>query len=116
MGGRTPAQPQRQVRPPCPCVQVPRAARGRIRMTLDAFSQHAPHPYFEARDGELVVAGRKISDIAAEVGRTPFYVYDRSVMSRKVAKLRAAVPREVHLHYAMKANPMPEVVRHFCGL
>jgi diaminopimelate decarboxylase len=85
-------------------------------MTLDAFSQHAPHPYFTARDGELVVGGRKITEIAAEIGRTPFYVYDRAVMTRKVQDLRAALPREVHLHYAMKANPMPEVVRHFCGL
>jgi len=83
---------------------------------LDAFPQHAPHPYFEAQDAELVVAGRKISDIAAEIGRTPFYVYDRSVMTRKVQELRAALPPDVEVHYAMKANPMPDVVRHFCGL
>ena len=83
---------------------------------LDAFPQHAPHPYFEAQDAELVVAGRKISDIAAEIGRTPFYVYDRSVMTRKVQELRAALPPDVEIHYAMKANPMPDVVRHFCGL
>jgi diaminopimelate decarboxylase len=83
---------------------------------LDTFSQHAPHPYFEAKDGELLIGGRKVSEIAAEIGRTPFYVYDRAVMNRKVHELRAALPAEVEIHYAMKANPMPEVVRHFCDL
>ena len=83
---------------------------------LDAFSQHAPHPYFDAQDGELLIGGRKVSTIAAELGRTPFYAYDRAVMTRKVQELRAALPAEVEIHYAMKANPMPAVVRHFCGL
>jgi diaminopimelate decarboxylase len=83
---------------------------------LDAFSQHAPHPYFSAEDGVLVVGGHKITDIAKRIGRTPFYVYDRCVMTRKVQELRAALPPELDIHYAMKANPMPDVVRHFCGL
>ena len=85
-------------------------------MTLDAFTQHATHPYFTAPDGVLLIGGRRVTDIADEVGRTPFYVYDKAVMSRKVAELRAALPRGLHLHYAMKANPMPAVVRHFCAL
>ena len=38
-------------------------------MTLSAFSQHAPHPYFAADGGELLVGGRRISDIAHELGR-----------------------------------------------
>lgn len=83
---------------------------------LDAFSQHAPHPYFEAKDGELLIGGRKVSAIATELGRTPFYAYDRAVMTRKVHELRSALPKEVEIHYAMKANPMPEVVKHFSGL
>ena len=83
---------------------------------LDHFSQHAPHPYFDAEDGELLVGGRKVSVIASELGRTPFYAYDRAVMTRKVQELRAALPAGIELHYAMKANPMPDVVAHFCGL
>jgi len=85
-------------------------------MTLDAFSQHPPHPYFDASGGELLVGGRRVSEIVAEAGRTPLYLYDRSVMSRKVAELRAVLPVDVEIHFAMKANPMPQVVRHFCGL
>lgn len=83
---------------------------------LDTFSQHAPHPYFSAADGELLIGGRKISAVADQLGHTPFYAYDRAVMSRKVQELRAALPPCVEIHYAMKANPMPEVVRHFRGI
>ena len=83
---------------------------------LDAFTQHAPNPYFDSKDGELLVGGRKVSAIAAELGRTPFYAYDSAVMTRKVHELRAAFPAEVEIHFAMKANPMPAVVEHFCGL
>jgi diaminopimelate decarboxylase len=85
-------------------------------MTLAAFPQHAATPYFEAAGSELLVAGRPLSEIAREVGRTPFYVYDRGVMTRKVQELRAALPPALQLHYAMKANPHPDIVRHFCGL
>jgi diaminopimelate decarboxylase len=83
---------------------------------LDAFTQHAPNPYFDSKDGELLVGARKVSAIAAELGRTPFYAYDRAVMTRKVQELRTAFPAEVEIHFAMKANPMPAVVKHFCGL
>jgi diaminopimelate decarboxylase len=80
------------------------------------FAQHAPHPWFTIKDDCLVVAGRAITDIAADAGRTPFYVYDRDVMSRKVAEVRRALPPRVHLHYAIKANPMPAVVRHLLAV
>jgi len=85
-------------------------------VTLDAFSQHCAHPYFSARDGELLIAGRRVTQLASASGRTPFYCYDRSVMTRKVAEFRAAMPEGVELHYAIKANPLPEVVQHFAGL
>ena len=85
-------------------------------MTLAAFSQHAPNPYFEARDGELMIGGEAVSRLVARIGRTPIYVYDRAVMSRKVAELRSVLPGDVELHYAIKANPMPGVVDHLAGL
>jgi diaminopimelate decarboxylase len=78
--------------------------------------QHAPHPWFVTRDDSLVISGRTITEIAAEIGRTPFYVYDRSVIAKKVDEVRRSLPPQIHLHYAMKANPMPAVVRHLLTL
>ncbi len=85
-------------------------------MTIDSSPQHAPHPYLDVLDDVIVVGGRKLTAIADSVGTTPLYVYDRSVMTRRVDELRGALPRAVKLHYAMKANPMPDVVRHMVGL
>jgi diaminopimelate decarboxylase len=81
-----------------------------------SFAQHGVHPWFEHRDDVLLIAGQPLTDIAARVGRTPFYVYDRSVMTRKAQALRQLLPRAVHIHYAIKANPMPDVVQHMRGL
>jgi diaminopimelate decarboxylase len=50
------------------------------------------------------------------VGRTPFYAYDRSLLSARVRELRTLVPTTVKLHYAMKANPMPALVAHLASL
>lgn len=81
-----------------------------------AIPPHAPHPWFGVDDDCLTIGGHSVVELALQAGQTPFYVYDRSVMTRKVDELRAALPREVHVHYAMKANPMPAVVRHMLGL
>lgn len=68
------------------------------------------------RDGELVVGGQQLSQLAARVGQTPFYAYDRSLLRQRVGMLRAALPAGIKLHYAMKANPMPAVVGLMVGL
>lgn len=67
---------------------------------------------FPILGGELAPGGIPISRLAERVGRTPFYVYDRRAIDARVAALRAALPRALHLHYAIKANPMPAVVQH----
>ena len=66
--------------------------------------------------GELVVGGERLSLLAARVGQTPFYAYDRGLLRARVASLRAALPPGVKLHYAMKANPMPAVVAFMAGM
>lgn len=78
--------------------------------------QHASMDQFGASGNWLEIGGRSLESVVAEVGQTPFYAYDRRVMSQRVEQLRAAFPPELHLHYAMKANPMPEVVQHFAGI
>jgi diaminopimelate decarboxylase len=77
---------------------------------------HAPMNQFSVREGELIVGGERLSLLAARVGQTPFYAYDRSLLRARVAALRGVLPRTVKLHYAMKANPMPAVVGLMAGL
>jgi diaminopimelate decarboxylase len=78
--------------------------------------RHAPMDQFKVVDNCLHIGGRSLTEVAAEVGSTPFYAYDSQVMSSQVEKLRAVLPAGIHLHYAMKANPMPAVVKHLAGL
>ena len=66
--------------------------------------------------GELLLDGIRLSTLAARVGTTPFYAYSRTLLRQRVAELRAALPKQVKLHYAMKANPMPAVVQFMAGL
>jgi len=73
-------------------------------------------PGFAAIDGELAIAGRKASDVVAEAGRTPLFVYARERFDARVAELRAALPPRIGINYAVKANPMAEVVAHMAGL
>ncbi len=81
----------------------------------------APQPidvlhYFSVQDDELCLNDIGVSRLADRVGSTPFYAYDRRAIEQRVALLRRHLPRDVHLHYAMKANPMPAVVQHFARL
>lgn len=71
---------------------------------------------YDSIDGELLVGGVTLTRLTARVGSTPFFAYDRDHITRRVATLREALPSDVHLHYAMKANPMPAVVHHLSGL
>lgn len=77
---------------------------------------HVPMTQFAEANGELMINGLPLSRVAARVGQTPFYAYDRSLIQARVAELRAALPNGIKLHYAMKANPMPTVVGLMAGL
>ena len=72
--------------------------------------RHADLDQFTVSDHCLQVAGRSLTSLAEQMGSEPFYVYDRQVMEKQVAALRELLPETLHLHYAIKANPMPQVV------
>ncbi|NEN04803.1 pyridoxal-dependent decarboxylase, exosortase A system-associated [Diaminobutyricibacter tongyongensis] len=77
-----------------------------------------PHEHvaaFGTVDGELRVGGLPLTRLAARVGSTPFFAYDRGLLDERVDRLRTALPEQVELSYAMKANPMPAVVQHLAG-
>jgi diaminopimelate decarboxylase len=78
--------------------------------------QHAPMTQFDVVDDCLQVGGMPLTRLAERVGSTPFYAYDRAKLTERVALLREFLPPEIHLHYAMKANPMPAVVQHMATL
>ncbi|MFO1300357.1 MAG: pyridoxal-dependent decarboxylase, exosortase A system-associated [Burkholderiaceae bacterium] len=80
------------------------------------FAQHAPVAAFPVVGGELAPGGIPVRRLAERVGRTPFYAYDRRAIDARIAALRAALPRALHLHYAIKANPMPAVVQHLAAI
>jgi diaminopimelate decarboxylase len=77
---------------------------------------HAPQLQFPVADGQLQVGGIPLTRLAERVGSTPFYAYDRALITARVATVRAALPDEIRLHYSIKANPMPAVVQHMAGL
>jgi diaminopimelate decarboxylase len=76
---------------------------------------HADHG-FPVIDGSLGVGGVALPRLAARVGGTPFFAYDRRLITERVRDLRDRLPGAVHLSYAVKANPMPAVLQHLAGL
>ncbi|WP_295991453.1 pyridoxal-dependent decarboxylase, exosortase A system-associated [Rugamonas sp.] len=78
--------------------------------------QHAALTQFPVLDDSLHIGGMALERLAQRVGQTPFYAYDRSSLSARVAALRLHLPPQLQLHYAMKANPMPAVVQLMAGM
>ena len=77
---------------------------------------HEPMLQFPVVNGELVIGEQPVSRLAARVGSTPFYAYDRRLLVARVRELRQVLPPTLKLHYAMKANPMPALVQTMVGL
>jgi diaminopimelate decarboxylase len=71
---------------------------------------------FGSIDGQLAVGGMPLERLTARVGSTPYFAYDRRLLTERIEALRATLPPTVHLGYAVKANPMPAVVQHLAGL
>ncbi len=70
---------------------------------------------YEAIDGELAVDGRKLSAIEGGCG-TPLFVYSGALIRQRMADLRAAMPAQLRIHYAVKANPYRPVLELMRGL
>jgi diaminopimelate decarboxylase len=73
-------------------------------------------PAFPVAGGQLVVGGVPLDRLAARVGSTPFFAYDRDAITRRVDRVRAKLGGRISLKYAVKANPMPAVVQHLAAL
>jgi diaminopimelate decarboxylase len=67
------------------------------------------------QDQALEIAGVNVCLLASRAGRTPFFAYDRSAIDARVRLLRAGLPAGMHLHYSIKANPMPALVHYLAA-
>ena len=85
-------------------------------MTKKALEHHSPLNFYEVEDHCLVLGKQKFTDILSQHDDVPTYIYDRSVIKQKIDSLRKVLPESMHIHYAMKANPMPEVVNYVQSL
>ncbi|HCT79608.1 MAG TPA: pyridoxal-dependent decarboxylase, exosortase A system-associated [Micromonosporaceae bacterium] len=77
---------------------------------------HPTVALFGRSDGALSVGGIHVRRLTERVGSTPYFAYDRGLISRRIQLLRAVLPSEVAISYAVKANPMPAVIQHLAGL
>ena len=66
-------------------------------------------PEFSGQRGMLTIAGEAAEAWAARAGDTPLFVYDMAIVAARVAWFRAAMPG-IDLHYAIKANPHPDLL------
>ena len=69
-----------------------------------------PPGFFPNEDGRLLIDGEKVEALIERAGDTPLFVYDFGLIRVKIASLKEALPPTVGVHYAIKANPMPELV------
>jgi diaminopimelate decarboxylase len=60
-------------------------------------------------------ANRPIAQLAAEHG-TPLYAYDSQRIRQRIQDLRILLPAAIGIHYAIKANPYPPLVRAISAL
>jgi diaminopimelate decarboxylase len=66
--------------------------------------------------GMLLVGGMRADRLVEAAGDTPLFLYDQAKLTARVAALRAAMPAELSIHYAMKANPFAPLLEHMAGL
>lgn len=67
-------------------------------------------------EGELAIGGVTASALVEQAGDTPLFVYSADHLRQRVADLRAAMPKRLAIHYAMKGNPYPPVLALMNGL
>jgi diaminopimelate decarboxylase len=85
-------------------------------MSTVALPHHSDIADLTVLEDCLHFGGMSLTRLAKQVGRTPFYVYDRSLLTKRANMLREVLPKEISLHYAVKANPMPALVQHMVTL
>lgn len=68
-------------------------------------------PGFKSVGSELAIGGKKASQLVDGNG-SPLFVYSKDRLDQKMTDLRHAMPEQLHIHYAMKANPFAALLSH----
>ena len=66
---------------------------------------------FSALDGILSINDEVATALVERAGGTPLFVYSGQMLRDRMARLRAAMPAELSIHYAVKANPYIPLVQ-----
>ena len=74
-----------------------------------------PHGY-SAIDGELAIGGQTTTILCARAGQTPLFVYSSDMLKERIASLRNAMPDDLSIHFAMKANPYAPLLELMAGM
>ena len=73
-------------------------------------------PFFEGEEGMLLIGGCGAASLVDEAGDTPLFVYNMGIVERQVRDLREAMPPQLSVHYAVKANPYPALLERMTRL
>lgn len=76
---------------------------------------HVPEGWSRDAAGRLLIAGQPVEALAEAHG-TPLFLYSAPMLAARVDRFRAAMPAGLRLHYAVKANPMPQLLRFLAPL
>ncbi|QGP78590.1 pyridoxal-dependent decarboxylase, exosortase A system-associated [Sphingobium sp. CAP-1] len=71
--------------------------------------------WFGDEEGMLLIGGCGAASLVDEAGDTPLFVYDMAIVEAQVRRFREAMPKAVHLHYAVKANPHAPLLARMTG-
>lgn len=79
---------------------------------------HGPIPpgFTADDDGMLMIGSDRAEALVDAAGDTPLFVYDSALLTARVAEWRAAMPDNVQLHFAMKANPYAPLLAYMARL
>lgn len=75
-----------------------------MELVIESKALQATLKNFDVHQNQLMVGGRPVSEWVQEYG-TPIYLYDSSVIRKKVVFFRDSLPHQIKLYYAAKANP-----------
>ena len=72
---------------------------------------HSAITQFPINNDQLIIGGKTVTQHLQQGLRTPCYLYDAAVIANTIRQLREHLPEDIKLHYALKANPQPQLVQ-----